>query len=272
MNKTILITGITGFVGKHIAEQAKKLGYKVFGTVSSQRKIENALNYADEIYIFNLLDNQIPSFNSRIDYVIHCVIDLENPKESIQRTIDLNEKLSKDNVTKSIFVSSLSMNEGNKSNYSTIKQELENYFKRINNSLILRPGLILGDGGLYDRMSTFVKNGRLIPLPDGGKYKMAVINIEKFVDYLFYSIENHTIGTKNLFDKNLISLAQIVKNIASKFNKSVLIIYIPIPLVEFFSPWVIAILRILNIKITFDSIIGYKLYKDLILPETDLDK
>ena len=197
MSKSILITGINGFVAKHIAVRAKQLGYKVIGTVSNPSKIESSLIYVDEIYVFNLLDKQLPLFNSQIDYVIHCAIDIENPKPSIQRTIELNEKISEKNRTKCIFVSSISMNEANKSNYSIIKQELEKYFKVINNSLIVRPGLILGDGGLFQTMSRYVQNGNLIPLPDGGKYKMAVITIDKFVDYLFYAMEGKVYGIKN---------------------------------------------------------------------------
>lgn len=47
---TVLITGVNGFIGSHIADQLLQLGYKVHGTARTEGKGKWLIDYFDNKY------------------------------------------------------------------------------------------------------------------------------------------------------------------------------------------------------------------------------
>ena len=102
---------------------------------------------------------------------------------------------------------------------------------------------------------------------------MAIIDINDLSLAFEKLIEKRAIGIVNIYNKELISLNKIVKNIARTFGKKVMIITVPINITLMFFGIFKKILNLLNIenKFSVDSLAGYKLYKNLKLSPTDLD-
>ena len=72
----ILITGITGFVGSHLAEYALERGAEVFGSVRWRSKTENIDELRDRVTLIesdlrDLLSVRTVLEQSRPDYIIH---------------------------------------------------------------------------------------------------------------------------------------------------------------------------------------------------------
>ncbi|GBF48834.1 hypothetical protein LPTSP4_03340 [Leptospira ryugenii] len=265
----VLITGINSFVGSHLAEVAKERGYEVCGTVSSSEKLSVLGQIVRKNYVFNLNDDHLPEILEKFDIVIHCALDLKAAGHTIEKTCTFDRNLRKNQSLRSIFISSMSVNDANQSQYSEIKRKSEDYFLAKEDSIVIRPGLILGNGGLYSKMEGFVRKGTFIPLPDSGKYPMPVIQIFAFCNFLFDSVQENRKGLLVVYQENLLSLKEIVLSIANRYQKKIWILPIPIGLVEILSPLVKVILGLFKIEINFDSILGYKSYKTLTIPPSD---
>lgn len=92
MNKKVLLTGISGYIGLHCAKILLEKGYKVVGTVRSANKEEEVIKTlnSNSISIKNLSfthldlssDNGWDSAMSNCDYVMHIAspFTVENPK------------------------------------------------------------------------------------------------------------------------------------------------------------------------------------------------
>lgn len=69
MKQKVLITGIDGFIGKHLGEFLLKNGYYVIG-IGKSKKNENK-NYASEFYTVDLLNLKPINVFKNIDFIIH---------------------------------------------------------------------------------------------------------------------------------------------------------------------------------------------------------
>lgn len=125
-NSKILVTGVTGFIGKQIVctllylNKIKKLNVKIFAFARNKNKIieifKDFLN--DENLIFCIQDvKEEINIKEKIDFIIHSASPVnskfyvEKPVETIQTIVNGTQKIiefAKDNKTKSIvFLSSM---------------------------------------------------------------------------------------------------------------------------------------------------------------------
>jgi nucleoside-diphosphate-sugar epimerase len=226
---TVFITGINGFVGRNLASFFKDKGYVVKGSVSNLSKMKDVQCIADEVTQIRLgeeiKDNSIPS---GIDVFIYAVYGKNNAASNIESNKQLYKLALAKGCGHHIFISSISADPTNPADYGKVKLELEAFFLEKKNTLIIRPGLVLGDGGLYRNMENFVKSHLIVPLPDGGKYKMAVVGMNQFSEALDILIQKNIVGTYALYRCDLVSLKEIVTEIAKEHKKRIFILPIPI--------------------------------------------
>ncbi len=73
MGDTVLLTGITGFVGSHIAESLIKKGYQLIATVRNSSNIQFVKNLNIDLWKIDW-SNQSDILNKleKVDYIIHC--------------------------------------------------------------------------------------------------------------------------------------------------------------------------------------------------------
>ena len=98
--------------------------------------------------------------------------------------------------------------------------------------IIVRPGLVLGDGGLYGRIQKWARVLPIILLPNGGK--VPIIKIEKLCDLTLEIISNIESSCEiNLFEKEFKTLRQIVLEAALEFDRKPWVFSIPASWVNF---------------------------------------
>ena len=275
MNKgTIFITGINSFVGSNLATYFSSHGYMVKGSVSDLSKASPLKKLWTEVTQIKLgqsiSEDSIPN---DVTVVIYAAHDKNIPANNIESNKSIYKIAEKKGCQQHIFISSLSASTDNQTDYGRVKLELETFFSQRKNGLVVRPGLVIGNGGLYLNMNSFVKANRLVPLPDGGIYKMAIIEVDVLAECLKLLIQNKSVGFYNLYQTQLITLREIVKNIAKSHHKRVIIINIPINITLLFFRFFKTILKIIKVenKFSIDSVAGYKLYKNLKIPPSHLD-
>jgi nucleoside-diphosphate-sugar epimerase len=254
----VLITGVNGFIANNLAKFLNEKQIEVYGT--SSRDIANhnciktfTLKIGDDFSIENI----------KFDWVIHCVYDKNlSIKENTKSTIDWATEFQKKDVKNQIFISSISAISGNNSEYSLIKQKTEQWFLS-NNMNVIRPGLVVGDGGLFKQMIKKVISFPVMPLVNAGNSDVKLIGIKDLISKI-NNILDRTLAHKeiNIFYSNKFILKDVLIGLSKFYGKK--IFFINIPFFIIFS--IVKVLEILKINIGVTS----QNIKGLVSNETDI--
>jgi nucleoside-diphosphate-sugar epimerase len=165
--KTVLITGAGGFIAKAVAAELKARHVRVIGTSRNSFKNENF----DEIYRARLGESLEEVFKkeNQVDAVIHAANEMSPAASELNTsgTVKWAEEAFKNGAETQIFLSSLSAKKDSPNNYGRAKAHTEDWFLK-NNGIVLRLGLVVGNGGLFGRIITIAKTLPIVPLLSGG--------------------------------------------------------------------------------------------------------
>lgn len=243
----ILITGGNGFIGKSLALSLTHLGHHVF--CGSRQK--NTLN-ENTIY-FDLREASKFSLNSQIDCIIHLAwsLQVEDMSTNVNGTVRLAQWGLKSGINKQIFFSSFSAHKDARSSYGKGKFATEKFFTK-HNLQICRPGLVIGDGGIYQRLKVAATKV-VIPLIDGGRDKVPTIT-EHTLCELLNAFLSTSVPELNAFDPELATLKELISKIAQTHHSKPL--FLPIPSKLLLPILQIAETRTNRLPITSENILG----------------
>jgi NADH dehydrogenase len=231
----LLVTGATGFIGRHLVEKLVKKNMKVRCLVRNSGKIE--LNNANlEIIEGDILDtHSLDEATRNIDLVIHlaAVIKSSNPKKieqvNVLGTANLISACRKNNVKKIIHVSSLDAALNNTNYYGATKRFSEEIIKNSDiQYIILRPSLIYGKGSKdISALIQFVKKYPIIPVVGDGK--LQPLYVDDLCEILAKLVETN-IQNKTYFiaGEEKLTLAAFAQKIAGLNGKKIKNIHIPL--------------------------------------------
>ena len=174
--KKVLITGANGFIAKNTARVLKDAGISVIGTSSRPAPVPD---FDDVLY--GILGEPLKEVfeKQKIDVVLHCAYDkndIENIKNA-EGTRIWAEQAEENKVPLQIFMSSLSADEDAAAPYGQKKFETEKWFLE-HGHIALRPGLVIGNGGLFRTIVSMVRKSPVIPLIDRGRTVAYVSDID----------------------------------------------------------------------------------------------
>ena len=245
-SRSIAITGATGFIGSELVRYYLEKEWRVIGMA------RNKIDFNDEnfSYLYYVLENT-PDFSrlEKVDAIIHCAYtpwkeDRQDANTiNSKATMELAEFCKKTNK-KFVFLSSFSAHEHASSNYGKHKLELEK--KLCDAHLVIKPGLVLGNGGLYASMSKLVSEKKIIPVIGNGDYPIQVTTIEALCKSISYGIEKNFTGVYPIASAESISFLFLLEAIARNNNVSPFLIFIPVFLIRI-------LLKLFNRKIPFSE-------------------
>ena len=158
----IAITGASGFIGGALVEHFSSKGYKLIALARkpvNMAGVENRRYKLHEKPAANILDGA--------DILIHCAFDADDKKIeegvnfiSAKQLFQLAEQAG---VKKIIFFSSVAAQPSIQSVYGKTKLAIESLLDE-RKHVIIRPGLVIGSGGLFGRLLKTVISGKKIPL------------------------------------------------------------------------------------------------------------
>lgn len=180
MQRVIAITGASGFLGSALVQHFTKHGDKVIALVRSQPS--HPLPGVDYV-LFDLSNGQCSLQQISADVLVHTAYV---PVTSSPRAFDMNTngtiallKLFAPS-TRKIFISSISADEHSPAIYGRQKAALEKMFLEQHGAAI-RPGLILGNGGMFATMRDYLKKKSNIPIFNGGKQPLQTVYVQDLV-------------------------------------------------------------------------------------------
>jgi uncharacterized protein YbjT (DUF2867 family) len=229
----MLILGASGFIGSHLTRYVAGKKHDCIALCRS-----GAVNgHAGSPARWELGEAVPPQLARGVDCAIHLAHDFSGEKGAaltVHSTVATVEQLCNAGVGRQLFFSSCSASDMATSLYGKTKRAIELGIQNKPGVVIVRPGLVLGNGGLYGRMQNFVKKFPLVPLPDGGYGKLPVITIEKLCRGTLRLATMHPAPPEaNLFEKELSSMRGLVLEIAAENNKHPVIINMPSAIIRF---------------------------------------
>jgi NADH dehydrogenase len=205
----IFITGIGGFLGSALAKHLAARGHELRGSSRSEMRLGGPFD---------------ASVFAGMDAVVHCAHDFTAGarRKNVDGTRAWFDAAAAQGARLQVLLSSYSAHAGAESEYGQTKFEMERMFETV-----MRPGLVMGDGGLYRKQRAALLRMPVVPVIGDGLQPTAVIRIEHFLEAATVVIEGERTGAFNLFYEKQPSYRELVRAIEAGAGQRT--IFLPIP-------------------------------------------
>jgi len=264
--KNVLVTGATGFVGRHLCESLAAVGYAVVGTTRS--RVANVASLNCELRTIADVGGEVDwgPILADVDYVVHLAARVhvmreveEDPLTSFRRVNVMGtEKLLRHKgmrgVRRFVYLSSVKVHGEETTDapfsasdrpmpvdpYGQSKLEAEQLVEDVGAELgietvIIRPPLVYGPGvsGNFVRLLSLVKKG--VPLPFGRvENTRSLVGVHNLCDLLRVCLTNADAAGKRFLisDKEDVSTPELIRLIARSMSRSARLIPVPVPMLR----------------------------------------
>lgn len=171
----VLITGASGFIARHLAPILQEVGMTVVGT---SRHAHPLPGFA-RVYICHLGESLAAVLTAeQPDAIVHTALDT-GPDAYAVNTVGTQRwrnEAAAAGVSLQVFLSSLSALPDAPAGYGRAKYALEQEFIAAK-GVVLRMGVVMGDGGMFGRMVASARRSPVTPLLNGGEQLVYVLGI-----------------------------------------------------------------------------------------------
>jgi len=230
----VFVTGVGGFLGRALASRLAARGHAVSGSVSSAEKVRHAPpSCAGGCRVLRLGEEFDPVVFEGVDVVVHCAHDFRKGRSraNVEGTKSLARAASARGVAAQIFVGSYSAHAGASSEYGRTKLELEEFFTREGHTVV-KPGLVIGDGGLFAKMRGLMRKYPFVPLVGGGKGKVPVVGVDDVTDAIAQLVERPRPGVYRLHAAETVTLKELLRSIRAAGNFRTVLMPVPFAFVD----------------------------------------
>jgi len=225
----VVITGAGGFLGSALTQHFSDKGWRVRALV---RDVTRYKNTASVQYQHFDLEDFTPQALKGADYLVHAAFikydrlhadALEQNVAAAQKLITASRQYG---LKRNVFISSMSSHDEAVSVYGRQKLAVEGLFNT-KCDVSLRPGLIMGAGGIVQTMAKFMKSKHVVPLVDGGKQPLQIVALQDLVDVIDHAITKDVSGVLTIATPEVYSYRQFYQELAKSIGVSVL--FVPVP-------------------------------------------
>ena len=248
--KTVLITGASGFIARRLARELQDAGHRVVGVTTSGAPTE----LYDRVALARLGDSLDSVLESeQIDVVCHAAY-YSGPDEysvNFNGTSRWINEAKASGATLQIFLSSLSA-DSPASDYARAKLDLEQRIADVD-GVSLRLAVVVGNGGMFERMKTSMAKAPLLPLLDNGNAPVYVLGVDFLANVVRECIERNGNSMRgkawHLQQPTAHKLREILSSIRSRYGYRCS--FIPIPSLPIL--WMVTLFEKLGLKLPVTS-------------------
>jgi nucleoside-diphosphate-sugar epimerase len=223
----ILVIGAAGFIGSNLTCYAVSQGHGVVALCRSGK----VHGFVGDTFKWGLGQPVPLAALDEVDCAVHLAHDFDGDagaRLTQEATLVCVDQIRAAGVSRQLFFSSYSAGEHACSLYGQTKLAIEQGIAGNGDVIIVRPGLVVGNGGIYSKIRTAAMRLPIVPLPDGGSGKVPVIGIEQLCQRVISIAGRQSVLHEiNLFDAELVSLRTLVLNAAKQAGRRPLILPIP---------------------------------------------
>jgi nucleoside-diphosphate-sugar epimerase len=192
MTDSVMITGASGFIGSRLAFALEAAGLPVARCARS-RDVS-----VRDWRPYDLVWEALPTdFFQGVSTVVHTAFvpsaaRLDSFTINLRAATILTQAADRANVNV-VFISSLAAHDEARSTYGHQKLAIERLMRP--RDLIVRPGLVIGAGGIFERLVAHLRSGKPVPLIDRGRQPLQTVYIDDLVASLLVLLRTRTAGT-----------------------------------------------------------------------------
>ena len=284
MQKKILLTGSSGFLGSQICKDLLKFDFNI--TAIDIKKPNKG--FSEIKYITGDVDNYLESINNfdNYDFVIHAasMLPYKNSSNDIWEknyllTKKIVDKISKSNNVFFIYISSsavygkpekVPVDQNTELNpldiYGESKVKSEQYIQNIlkkTNFSIIRPRTILGNSrsGIFDIFFNLIKYKIPIPIPNKGNQKIQFVEVRDLSRLTIYIAENNYYGIWPAAGPETKSLNYLLTDLSKKLGSKILILKVNVLIFKFIGK-VLTVFKLTNFTSWHFGAFPYDFYFD----------
>jgi nucleoside-diphosphate-sugar epimerase len=188
---TVLVTGAGGFIGSALVGRFLSHGWKAIGCGR-----ERTPDFPSEAQ-WRPYDLAWPSLSDSlfdgVDVLVHAAVVRNDFDVNVAGSTLLLERALACGVKQIVFLSSLAAHDGALSQYGKQKLVLERLFNE-RGALVIRPGLVVGDGGTFGAIVAYLKKHRFVPLIGGGVQPLQTVDVAVLTEKIYEAVERDARG------------------------------------------------------------------------------
>jgi nucleoside-diphosphate-sugar epimerase len=251
-----LITGASGLIGTQLARRLADSGRQVVGISRRPGPLRHcAVSYSRR---FGASLSELVQRHS-VDTVVHCAHDSSTGGAHVTErgTLQWAEEARCAGVAHQIYISSLSAREDSPSAYGRVKYRLEGWFLQ-HDGVVVRPGLVIGNGGLFARMASVVRKLPVVPLIGGGQARVYFNGIDFLCDLLARIVLRWPGSAAwNVQQPQPSSLRQVLTSICESLALRRWLI--PLPYTPCLAgAWLLTCCKLSGLGISYDNVVGVR--------------
>jgi predicted dehydrogenase/nucleoside-diphosphate-sugar epimerase len=187
----IAVTGVTGFIGRHLASRALEHGFEV---TAFSRRAWAGRPYVplDDRHFLDLPGRPKPGSLNGVDALVHLAIAPQSARPAVVDAVNrvgterLFDAAMHAGVARFVFVSSQSAHPDATSAYGRSKYAVERHLAGDPRAVVVRPGLVYGDAddGLMGRATRVAAKLRVFPVIGGRAALAQPIHVDQLCDGL----------------------------------------------------------------------------------------
>ncbi len=229
--RTIAVSGAGGFLGSALCRHLAAHGFTVRALARDPARRPHGLESLAWVRC-GLPDAIDPRAFESVDVFVHCAYETRFRSQAQARAVNVggSERLFRiareHGVRKLVFVSSMSAHADALSLYGRTKLEVEALLDPARD-LAVRPGHILGEGGVFWRTAASIAALPFIPLFSKGDERVQTIHVDDVCEGIRRAIERDCSGTLLLSERDPVALREFYAAIAQALGKSPRFLRVP---------------------------------------------
>jgi len=211
----ISVTGADGFLGGHLCRAFLARGWQVIGLVRNpdRKRLMPGVTYRNYVFPAEL------SHTDDVELVVHCAfamqaVDAKRYAVNREAAAFLRSRFP---AARMLFISSMSAHEGAESLYGREKVYIESTLDGGRDAWI-RPGFMIGDGGVFKNLVGSIRKLPVIPLFYGGMQPIQTVHVEDLTACVGSIIERQHCGLVRYGEEQPVLLRDFYSAIAARLG------------------------------------------------------
>lgn len=224
--KTVAVTGAGGFVGSAVVAACLRRGWRIVALTRSAPRAE----MGGVTWRRYRLEDPVPaSLLHDADALVHAAyVDARDGAAGIN--VDAGRRLADAaeaaNLQRRVFVSSLAAGARATSGYAQQKVALERVFSSAADAVV-RPGLVLGNGGLFARMRDHLRRSSFVPLIGTGRQPLQTVYVDDVAEAIARVLDRNLPGTFTIAQPQAVTYERFYRDLAAALGVDVRFLRIP---------------------------------------------